>query len=592
MNLIEQMITIGMEQLNITVGGSSKLILPSLNEIPDYSAFIEAARDLKAKDPRVVVVLTGMSTLMACAFYDVGLHGKKFVFFWEGVFMFQSNDPLKPPHCTEHKLASVLRSVIFVSQAMPSNMDPDHVDAIGMTPRKFDSMLKTALKDDNPQTMKSWFQWRAVFYCQIVGISLVLDKVERKLQSFDRNITEWMTNGDNFQRNGSFIRNLLHKEFRNFKYKGLNTYGTQFITEPVMEAGFHQMQQNDSELTSAVSFKAVPVAFFFGKTGQLEMRQPLKWRTKNNRIPADSVSYITKQVPFLPNATKYPMFSLSLAFIFIVVGIWASQLKRTNQSDNSRNHSFKYTTGIAIGNLGLAIFIAILAIFKIPTPVTCSVASVIVIFSQWITNLSILAKLETARTIFSNDRAEKTLKKLTTAATARYPRPPQTSIQNESTLPKKLENYWKIIISIACLFALLATIWFIADPLTTTRVFIRLETNDEEDAYVEEISKVCIPSGSSFTIFVVVFAGTFVILFIRIIQLGFLTKHINDKSVAEIVPLRVTAFVSISITIFGIATIILLFASNPVPLLTSTLTLAIILLFINVSFQLYSCLWC
>ena len=600
--MVEDTVSKGLQQFNITVGGSGKVTWTSTASIPEYKYYLEAASDLKSRNARIVIILSSFPPLMACSLYDVGMYGPKYVYIFEGVLYFQSNDQMRfiEPTCTQHKLAEILRSSIFISQATPMNLDLDFVSQLGMTPRTFDELMKKGLDDENAHARKTWFQWRANFYSQLVGTALVLQSVDLKLKSLGSTIGQWLTDGDNFQTNASFIRNLLHNEFSHFKYKGINTYGKDYITKPVLEAGFQQMQQQNLSSDSPSSFTPVSVAFYPGITGELTMMKPFQWKTKNNKIPVASISEIETWVSLLPPLSKYIIFSLSVITLIIVCGLSTFLIVGKNQSTD-----VNFNLTIAIGNGLASIFIIILTIVDFPSPISCSVASVFLITSQWIVNCSVLIKLELARAQFDNNKRKASRpsnvsgknNKLTSSSitvgtgSARSSTsfvgrnslqiPESDQVQSQQINLKKKRSL-QIVTVLTLIFGLMAIIWFIVDPMKARKVFIRSQMNDEDDIYLEEVSKTCVQSEATFTAFLIVFTSPFALLLIRMIQIGFCTKHIKDNVIPKITIMRTTAYAVASISMFGVATIILLFASQPVQLLTAILALVLIIVIVNV----------
>ena len=598
----ENAITKGLQQFNITAGGSGKIVRPNSATVPDYSFFLSAAMDLKSKDARVVVILSAFPTMVSCALYDAGMVGPKYVFLWEGVMYFHSNERMKPPHCTQHSLAEILRSSIFIAQATPMNLDPDFEDALGMTPRKLEALLEQQMKHDRPEHLKSWFQWRATFYTELVGTALVLDKANDKLRSMGSSIGEWLTDGDNFQNNATFIRNLLFDEFSRFKYKGLNTYGREEITKMVREVSFHQVQEKEANSDLPSNFDPVPVAFYPGIPGQLDVFKSLKWRTKGNKVPVDSILTIERSIPLLPNHSKYPILALSLVLClisFCTAGYLSHRLKTLSDSENLDLDIFrseKFNLTIFFGNISSTIFIIIMTIVDYPSPVSCSVASVFLIFSQWIMNLSILGKFDIARAIWKRTKdlnkvrvaLQMTSRRNISEASSRAATRADNRNSSNHLSPKHLQI--SLVAILTMLFTLMAIIWFIMDPMKSMKVFIRSQMNEEDDIFIEEHSQTCTPSQSTFKAFLAVFASTFALLLLRLVQISFTTKHIKSKIIPEIVALRVISCISITLSLFGTATIVLLFANNPIQYLISSLILALIILIVNVSFQVYSTL--
>ena len=580
---IEQAVTKDLNAYNISVGGSSQVVTISRAQAPDYHFFIEAAMELKKRDARVIIAFTRFTIFLACALYDVGLYGKKVVLLWEGVMMFQSNDPMKPPGCTEHKLASVLRSIIYISQATPMNLDPDHEDVLGMTPQRFDSMMKTTLQDEKAEIRKTWFQWRATFYSQLVGVSLILNKTEENLQQMGSNLTEWLTDSENFRRNSSFLRNMMATEFHQFKYKGLNTYGDKVITQPVLKAGFHQVQQENSKLDSAESFQTVPVAFFDGDTGELEMMEEFQWRTQDNRIPVDSITVYERNTALLPNETKYSIFTISILILIASMANAGALLFGKIQTDieyvlQTRQFNF----GIAVGNIFTSLFLIIMSMAFVPTPVICSISAVILIFALWFGNICLMAKLELSRAIdsqvvrISQKRGGKNRK--------RRARKGQVSGISKTIIERRKKVWKVVVIALPAIFTITAIIWlFGIDPMSSKTIAIRSETI-EDDRY-DDFSQTCMPNPRSFTIFLGVFGLPYFLLLIRFIQCGFNTKTIKQEAIPEIISLRIAAYATPSISMFGVLTIILLFSSHAVKILSASLVLVLSMAVINVIFQ-------
>ena len=578
---IEKSVSKGLKSLNITVAGTTQIIEPGV-ELPEIKFLENAVMELKQRDPRIIIVLTRNSISVACALYDAGLYGNKIVFLWEGVTMFQSNDPMKPEGCTEHKLASVLRSIIFISQATPMNLDPDHQGVLGMTPERFDSMMKAGLDDDKPEIRKSWFQWRATFYSQIVGLSLVLDKTEEKLQKMGSNLSEWLTDGDNYRQNASFITGLLSQEFKQFKYKGLNTYGDQVITRPVSKAGFHQMQQDDSSSDSAASFKAVPVAYYDGDTGEFSLMQEFKWRTKGNRKPVDSITQHNRNVALLPMATKYSVFSLSILLLFgSLLNLFILELRKSNSKSEYVSQTGFFNLLIAIGNMAVALFLILMTIVFAPEPLICSLSSVILIFGLWLASVCQIVKLKMSRTI--NNQFRMTRPKLKKDSKQRI----EMEELNDASrmIIRARKKKWKIVaITLPLFLGLVAAIWLFAiDPMSVTKVAVHSVTLDN-DRY-DDFSHVCIPNARSGMIFLGIFGFSYALLLIKYIQCGFTSNTVATEVVAEIFFLRTAAYAIPSISFFGILTIILLFSSQIVTTMSASLVLILIVAIIKVALQ-------
>ena len=618
--IIEGAITSELTALNVSVGGSSKVTMADITSIPDYKYYLEGAMDLKSKNARIVNVLVTFPTLMACALYDAGMFGQKYVFLWETAALFQSNDPIKPPNCTEHKLAEILRSSIFITQAKPINLDPGFVDEIGMTPSKYDQLMQQKLNDTNAYARRSWFQWRAMFYSQLVGTALVLDETEKILQSSGSNISAWLTDGENFQTNGSFIRNLLHDQFSQFKYKGLNTYGNNCITEPVAQVGFHQMQQENVALDSATSFHPVPVAWYPGAPSELVMLEPLKWNNKDNKIPADSVSITVVWTPLLLDPRKYSILTLStihLGLVFCITGVQILRMVMVPVFQSEyHTFSFKFNFAIAFGNACSAIYIIILSKVDFPSPQSCSVALVLFIMSQWMVNAALLAKLAIAREVFQQHYVrsklptyqEKQTRLTVSESDNRLTVSTKTNghfqsgmFRQQATPPviqhlpsinviiaKTAKRLWIILVVCSVVSFTLSSLWFGVDPLESKQVLISIEKSDNDDVITETVSKTCVPNEHTFIAFLVFFASTYTILLFRIIQIGFLTKHIDNDLVSEIWALKNTTYATAILSVVGAATIAFVFPSQPAETLTGSLFLALVLLTIHVAFQMYS----
>ena len=616
MDGLEMVVSKGLQSLNLSITSSSKVIWSDSSFPPEYKYYLAAASELKVRNARIVVVLTVFPTLMACSLYDVGMYGPKYVYIFEGVMYFQSNDPMKAPNCTEHKLAEILRSTIFVTQAMPSNLHPEFVDELGMTTRKYEEKLKAKLNESNPNSWKTWFQWRATFYSQTVGTGLVLEKADKKLQSMGTSLGEWLTDGENFQRNGSFIRNLLHEELSNFKYKGLNTYGNQYITEPIQDVSFHQMQQKDLGSDSAASFEPAPVALYSRKSGRISMMKPFQWKTVRNKIPVDSVKKIERPVPLLPKSTKFIAIGLAVVNLILIVASTIYQLFQLKNCPTQPkfiyfHHANKFNLAIGIGNVLTALFLLILSIVDYPSSISCSIATVILIPSLWIVNAALLSKLEIANEVSKLKRIQANSSGSRLNLNSRKPSlqyrssgnqlsPRQISLGNVSwsvatsllqmkDLLEKRKKNWKFLFGTASLVFVMSIIWLSVDPFKEEKVFLRSIENNQDDLHIEETSKTCVPSGrASFTAFVVVFLSPFMILLLRLVQVGFLTKHATISVVPEITILRAIPNLIFSISIFGTATIFLFYASHPVEILTAILAIILVVMSINVSFQVYS----
>ena len=606
--LVEDMVSKGLQANNISVGGSGKVIWTDSTTIPNYNFYLEASNELKAKNARVIIVLTAFPVMMACSFYDVGMIGPKYVYLWEGVMYFQSNDPMKPPGCTDDKLTAILQSSIFISQATPMNLQPDFVDQIGMTPEHFDQLMMSRI--ENGQAIKSWFQWRAVFYSQVVGTALVLDEVEARLKSMGTSLGEWLTNGENFIKNGSFIRNLLHNEFSHFKYKGLNTFGENDITHPVIDAGYHQMQVIGSD------FLPVPVASFSGKTGQLSMMKPFQWKTKNNKIPVDSIAIKEKFTPILPDTPKYTMLSIAVIILLssIVVPVIGHVLPTKMTSPDTGSDyvicSKKFNMFIAFGNALGAIFILVMSVVDYPSAISCSFACVLLIISQWLINSSLLVKLEMAAAVF---RLQSKLKGIVAKRQAsgieknrlgvHSPAPPSTRRSGASPssrassalhshemdkVSKQKKISWLLLTIPSLISGITAIVWLIVDPMEVENIFIRSNFIDDEDIEIEERSQTCLLSYRSFYAFLIAFISPFVVFLLRIIQVAFVTRHIKSKFVPEINVLRITAYLTVSVSLLGAATVTLLFSSQLMLTLLASLVLVTVILIVNLSFQIYS----
>ena len=607
--IIEKTLSQDLKTNNISITASCKVTRTDNTTVKDYPNYLNAAKELSTKGTRIFIILTGFPTLVACALYDTGMFGPKFVFLWEGVVYFQSNDEMKPENCTEHKLAEILRSSIFITQATPMNFEPDFQDEIGMTPGKFDLLMMAKMLNNSsqqePDERKTWFQWRATFYSQLVGTVLVVNRTNEKLvKLFGSNISEWLTTSENFQNNASFIRNLLHQEFSHFKYKGLNTFGTDPITKQIVTVGFHQMQQQqngDFRLdNSSSALKPVPVAIYKESSvpDDLLMVEPFQWKTRGNKIPTDSVEKVTKFLPFLPPVTKYSILGLSIFALFLSIVTAIVQVKRikfnpnppTNQEQSTRKFNILHCVGIGFA----AIFNMIITLTDFPSQLSYSAALVVLIFSQWLLNSAILTKLEIARQLFDEfqilrrNAGKSILKRLNRRHVRHFYRT-RFQLQQPTSIVSRTELYcFKFIITSTLIFSIAVIVWLIIDPISMEEITIsnRLQTDQDGDFFIEEKTTICHLNQRTANAFFIVFIVPFSILLIRIMQVGYMAKYIGRILVPEISNLRSTAYLTASITLLGIVAILLLFTSSPWQTVTATLALILVIIFINLVFQL------
>ena len=574
---------------NITLAGISKV--PMSVGLPSADMFDYAANDLAKKEHRVIIVLTQFVTFIACALYRAGLYGENFVYIWNGPMMFYPDNPLRPPTgCTNHMLAEILRSVILISQATPINVDPDHKDAIGMTGREYDKKIKAAMGGEKARVHRNWFNWRATFYSQTVGIALVLDKVERKLQSRNDSLSQWLTGGEKFKANGSYIRNMMRDEFKGFHYDGLNTYGNLEISAEIGYFGFFQMQQDNASSDESISFHTVPVSYYNGPTGEFGLMKPFKWRTHDGKTPKDSIQILKTNIPMFDLGSRIE-FIVSAIILLFVLSICFIFLFRKKNKDTFATATNKLTLGIFIGNLIFSIAYLLLAIavqFASIPNFLCTISSVLAIAGLWIFNCCLLAKLEISKYSFLPKPAP-TSKSFSNKRCTSAQRDSRAITENKKIaiveqITSAAPKWHKIVAIVVTIFITFAIIWFAIEPLKSQEVNIdRIQSLKDPDTFYEESAFTCaMNKGFAMTI---AFVTPFGILLIRIIQCGFSTKGILKKNVQEIQLLRISAYGISTVLIFGIATISLLFTNNPISLFLSILIFAQVILFVNAIYQ-------
>ena len=315
---LEDVLEAKMSELNIKLAGTSKLFITEL--LPPVERFRLAVEELAAKEPKGIIVNTNLGGWVACSLYNAGLFGPDIVYIWFGNSFFWPTTKLRLDNCTDQMIAEILKSTVFFSNGNPLNLQSNVSDVLGITPEVFETKLKERIV--NPHLTDVWFFWRGMCYSQAVGTLLALDQVDKHLrQNYNDSLINWTSSSENYQTRPGFITELINDHFNKLHYRGIHSFEDHGITNEIGLTGFFQMQLVDPGKENSTDFKVVPVAFLnaFKKPWQLELLQPLKWRTIDNQPPLDSIRVITALVPLVNIGVTSVFLTLSALFLIFML---------------------------------------------------------------------------------------------------------------------------------------------------------------------------------------------------------------------------------------------------------------------------------
>ena len=560
---------------NISLAGVVKVA--GIQGSPDPKFYDKAAVELAQQNPRVVFILSSVSTFTACSLYKAGLYGSNMVFIFTGISMFYPNNPIRSPNCTNHMLAEVLRSVIILKPAAPIDVDPKFEDEIGMSGSEYDFLLKTAINDENAQVQRSWFNWRSSFYSEAVGVALVVDEIEKKLQVQNDSILNWMTNGENFNSHGRFIRDLFHEEFTNFHYKGLNTFENHSINANNGLTAIYQIQQGDPTSDESISFTPVPVAIHNGFSNDYKTLNALKWRTHDKQPPKDSVITIKREIRVLPLAftiSTIIVSILSMVVTFTTVKILINK-DQSGLMFDLKIKKFSVAIGFGIFLISLAIISLSLIDFIKPHSISCMISTPLLILGIWIVDICVLAKFVIAKLINSGTMSQTNLR-----ISRKFEILQQLkSVHLSSLVSVKVKFWWKCLLVVPTLFTFVATIWLLINPLVDETIYQgHKQSFDDPDTFYDDFAITCSSSGKSWIAFLLFFGLPFFFVQIDLIRHGFLTSKVSPTKIREISTLRSSTYATSSIILIGVAMMLLIYSNQPIPLLIALIVLLLVVL--------------
>ena len=590
----------GLNRENISLEGVIKV--PTTVGLPDLKYFDEAAQQLAQKRPRIIIVLTSFATYLACSLYKAGLYGKHVVYLSNISFFFQTNDPSRPPNCTEQMLVEILKSVNVFSPASPINMDPKYKDGVELSSEMFDKRLKQAIGSENSQDSRVWFNFRSAFYSGTVGTALVLDKIERQLQFANDSLLNWLSSGVNFQTNGNFIRNMIQQEMTDFSYNALDSYpnidGDDDKDSP--DVGIYQMQLNP---TKGVTSFFMPVLVGTYRENQKILKidnSSLKWRNLGNNPPLDSAIIVQSNVEIFGKGSGIFFLTFSTASLIVMPLILFTVHKKAKNETNTFQKSIEFFQyGFSIGSFSIALFIFLIAVANFTGFSSCSLhisAIACLIYGVWIWIFSLLAIFKMANIMRSVAPSKLDGFSLKMTLSGKIKLKISTQIVNRTQcgqinyrLSKIRKSKIKLVLIVPFSMAIIAIIWQTSDPMVLKRLHLHSTIQNEsgtiEEKIYETYANVCQLGDKSSTFFILFFITNFVFLLIRIVYFDFTVRKIPKTVIPSINALKNVTFTTTTIFALGTTLILLVFKNNPISTATATVSLATIILSLQILHQ-------
>ena len=195
----EMVLQMKMAALNISLAGTSKIFhYKGFN--PDRQSFKNAIDELANLDnPRVIIINTSWGATVACHLYQAGLYGPKYVFLWSYIAQFNFNSLYKTENCTNKMMQEIMKSAVIFFFATPLSLNLNVTDDVGMSPKMYLERLETAIGGSPRERIDNWLLWQSYYYNEIVGLGLVLEKLQKRLKSTrNESLMNWFGKSDNF----------------------------------------------------------------------------------------------------------------------------------------------------------------------------------------------------------------------------------------------------------------------------------------------------------------------------------------------------------------------------------------------------------
>ena len=293
------------DENNITVAYVAKLNYESQDEEEMQKEFTM----MKTYDPRIILSHVPSSTSIACWLHRTGFTGPQYVLItlaWLTLDPGYIDIPVYWPWCTKSMVLDVTESLIIFADGLLADIGDDE----GPSLDDFHQELMARISDATETDVQDYFL--PIYYDRTYAIGLILNETEHILQR-ERNetLSDWLTNTENFQQNGSEIVKIIKRACLDFKMTGFKGHyqfkndSGQVVSNSFLPVVLTQIVLFDRSDEENVDFDFINVAHHNIEEGHiLHEIAPLKWRTFDGLPPRDSLTIYKTKVPMIPIGTN------------------------------------------------------------------------------------------------------------------------------------------------------------------------------------------------------------------------------------------------------------------------------------------------
>ena len=317
-------------QHNITVVYVTKVTYNSQDEAEMYKEFTQ----LKSRDPRIILSHSKSAASIYCWYHRVGLFGPQYVIAtlsWIAINPSAIPLPKQWPWCTKKMILEVAQSVFPFGDGLYSDAKDD-----GPSTDDFHSFLRTRITNVTDKEVKGY--WPPLFYDRAHAVGLILNHTEHILkQERNETLSDWLTNGENFKRNGSEIAGIIKRaslnlEMTGFKGKyGFKTRNGMTVSKPFLPIVISQIVINNFSDVENAKYQLNNIAYHDLEEGMtLHTLEPIQWRTFNRKPPVDEMKVTIVKLPMLPFGLNVALKTISAISLVLIAVVTYFHLKSTS----------------------------------------------------------------------------------------------------------------------------------------------------------------------------------------------------------------------------------------------------------------------
>ena len=312
---------------------------------------------LKQTDTRIILTYSLSSPSFACWFHKAGILGPQYVIIEATWYFIDIGDfqlPTQWPWCTKEMVVEVAKSYLLFGNGFYND-----VKSGGM---EFDE-LANFIRERAPESFFGDL-FPPLFFDKAYAVGLILNETETILQQ-ERNetLSNWLTNGDNFKRNGEEIVQIIKRASLKLEMAGmkgkysLKNQNGHLVSDSFFPTCFYTLNNIDQSDVDNVKYDRIMVAYHgMDDISTLHHLQPIQWATYDGKPPKDTVRLTEVKLAMLPFALDIALILIGIILLLIGIPLCFYLKIRTN---TGKHYSILL---IIIGNILLICHIFIIPI--------------------------------------------------------------------------------------------------------------------------------------------------------------------------------------------------------------------------------------